>query len=43
MRFGLAPLYIRFADVWDSAGELADILESRAWDAPRFKQRSKVT
>ena len=43
MRFGFAPLYNRFEDVWRAAEILARILESREWDQPRFKERAKVT
>ena len=43
MRFGVAPLYVRFVDVWDAMDQLADILETRAWDRPEFHARAKVT
>jgi kynureninase len=43
MRFGVAPLYIRFVDVWDAMYQLADILETRSWDRPEFHARAKVT
>jgi len=43
MRFGFAPLYTRFTDVWDAVAALRDILQTRAWDDPRFHQRSAVT
>jgi kynureninase len=43
MRFGVAPLYVRFADVWDAMDQLSDVLEMRAWDRPEFHARSKVT
>ena len=43
MRFGFAPLYNRFADMVRAAETLADILDSREWDQPRFKARAKVT
>lgn len=43
MRFGVAPLYIRFVDVWDAMDQLADILKTRAWDRPEFHARAKVT
>lgn len=43
MRFGVAPLYVRFADVWDAMDQLADILGTRAWDRPEFHARAKVT
>jgi len=43
MRFGFTPLYTRFADVVRAAEILAEILKSREWDQPRFKERAKVT
>jgi kynureninase len=43
MRFGFAPLYNRFAEMVRAAEILADILETREWDQPRFKARAKVT
>ena len=36
IRLGFAPLYLRFADVWDAITGLRDILESGAYDDPRF-------
>ena len=42
-RFGFAPLYNRHVDVWDAVAILAEIMETHAWDAPRFHARSKVT
>ena len=43
LRFGLGPLYLRFADVWHAVTALREILESRAWDDPRFERRGTVT
>jgi kynureninase len=43
MRFGFAPLYNSHAEVVRAAETLADILATREWDQPRFKQRAKVT
>jgi kynureninase len=43
MRFGFTPLYTRYADVARAADMLAEILRTREWDQPRFKQRAKVT
>jgi kynureninase len=43
MRFGLAPLYLRFVDLWDAVEILADVLDRRTWDRPEFKQRASVT
>jgi kynureninase len=43
MRFGFCPLYNRFEEMVSAAEILADILEAREWDQPRFKARAKVT
>jgi kynureninase len=43
MRFGFAPLYNRHVEMVRAAETLADILNSRQWDQPRFKERAKVT
>jgi kynureninase len=36
IRLGFAPLYLRFADVWDALAELRDVLESGAYHDPRY-------
>lgn len=43
IRFGLAPLYIRFVDVWDAMDALGDVIATRAWDRPEFHARAAVT
>jgi kynureninase len=43
LRFGLAPLYVRFVDVWDAVAALRDVVESGAWKEDRFQQQRKVT
>jgi kynureninase len=43
IRFGFAPLYNRFEDAWRAADALAEILDTRQWDQPRFRARQKVT
>ena len=42
-RFGFTPLYTRFADAWDAADIMADVMATGAWDEPRFHERSAVT
>jgi hypothetical protein len=32
-----------FEEAWRAADALADILATREWDQPRFRQRRKVT
>ena len=43
LRFGFAPLYVRFVDVWDAVAILQDVLTSAAWDRPEFRRRAAVT
>ena len=43
IRFGFAPLYLRFADVARAAATLADILATGRWDRPAFHARAAVT
>lgn len=43
LRFGITPLYLGFADVWNAVDALFDVLDNRLWDAPQFRERLKVT
>ncbi len=43
LRFGFAPLYLRFVDLGEAVSILADIVDSRAWDEPRYRVRPAVT
>jgi kynureninase len=43
MRFGFAPLYLRFVDVADAAFRLAEILHERRWDQPAHHAKAAVT
>jgi kynureninase len=43
MRFGFAPLYVRYRDVADAAAALHDVLASKAWQDPKFATPSLVT
>jgi kynureninase len=43
LRFGFAPLYLRFVDVFDAAAALREVLAGRAYDSPAFRRRAKVT
>jgi kynureninase len=42
VRFGFAPLYIRYVDIWDAVMRLAEIVRSRAWDRAEFHARQSV-
>jgi len=43
MRFGFAPLYLRYTDVWDAAEALTDVLKTEEWREERFQQKHEVT
>ena len=42
-RFGFAPLYIRYIDVWDAVARLHDILANETWKEPQYQVRETVT
>ena len=43
MRFGFAPLYIRFVDVWDAVAALRDVFTTGSYDDPKYRTRAEVT
>ncbi len=43
MRFGFAPLYVRFVDVWDAVAILRSVTSSGVWREERFQLQGKVT
>jgi kynureninase len=43
IRFGFAPLYNSYADVWDSVDHLSQVLDGRLWDTPEYQAKKDVT
>ncbi|MCA1660815.1 MAG: kynureninase [Novosphingobium sp.] len=43
LRFGLTPLYLRFADIERAVEILAEIMAQSAWDRPEYRVRAAVT
>lgn len=43
VRFGFAPLYIRYVDVWDAVDRLHDILDKQSWKEAQYQVRAAVT
>ena len=43
LRFGFAPLYLRYADIAQAVARLSEILRNREWDRPQFRARQRVT
>jgi len=42
-RFGLAPLYVRYVDVWDAVDHLHQVVAEGAHLDPRFAERAAIT
>ena len=43
LRFGFAPLYTRYVDVFDAVRCLHEVLASKAWERPEYASRLTVT
>jgi kynureninase len=43
LRFGFTPLYTGYADAWDAAEHLRQVLATEEWRRPEFNQRQAVT
>ncbi len=43
LRFGFAPSYLRYVDVWDAVEQMREVLGTRVWDSPKFRARQSVT
>jgi kynureninase len=43
LRFGFAPLYIGFADVWNAVEVMRKVMETGAWETPAYANRPAVT
>lgn len=43
MRFGFAPLYLSYTDVYQAAATVNEVLTKKTWDHPRFLTRQAVT
>jgi kynureninase len=43
LRFGFAPAYVRFVDVWDAVATLQSIMTSGSWNRPEYRNWKDVT
>ena len=43
LRFGFAPLYNSYLDVWTAVQKLKIVMRDRLWDRKEYRQRSAVT
>jgi kynureninase len=43
LRFGFAPAYVRYVDVFDAVAALRAVMERREWERPEHRRRTKVT
>lgn len=43
VRFGICPLYVSYADVFDAVSAIIEILQTGEWDRDEFKVQQAVT
>lgn len=43
LRFGITPLYLGYADVWDAVEALRQVIEDKPWQNPEFQLRGAIT
>ena len=43
LRFGFAPLYLRYVDIWDTVHRLHEVMVNKSWDRPEYQTRATVT
>ncbi|WP_284736090.1 kynureninase [Dongia deserti] len=43
LRFGFAPLYVSFVDIWDAVAQLKAVMAGMEWQRPEFRRRAAVT
>lgn len=43
MRFGFAPLYVSYSDVWDAVEQLRDIMDTGEWKTDVYSHQDSVT
>ncbi len=43
LRFGMTPLYLGFAELWDAVEVLRRVLTEETWKQPQFNVRRSVT
>lgn len=43
LRFGFAPLYVRFTNLWEAVEHLRNIMERRLWEQPKYQKQQTVT
>ncbi|HKP23329.1 MAG TPA: kynureninase [Dongiaceae bacterium] len=43
LRFGFAPLYVSFADIWNAVAHLKAVMAAQEWQKPEFRRRAAVT
>jgi kynureninase len=43
LRFGFAPLYVSFTDIWSAVAQLSAVMAGTEWQRPEFRRRAAVT
>ena len=43
LRFGFAPLYLSYQDIWNAITHLRHVMDKREWESPEFQTKAAVT
>jgi len=43
LRFGFAPLYLRYQDMWNAVTHLRHVMDKHEWESPKFQTNAAVT
>ncbi|MGA1081210.1 MAG: kynureninase [Steroidobacteraceae bacterium] len=43
LRFGIAPLYLRFGDIYEAVTQLVNVMREAEWRRPEFNRQASVT
>jgi kynureninase len=43
LRFGIAPLYLSFGDMYEAVTRLVNVMREAEWRRPEFNRRASVT
>lgn len=43
LRFGITPMYLRYRDIYKTVKTVRKVMQTKAWDNPKYQIRGKIT